>query len=204
MQKTILYTLFAAITLNLYQRQCLAQSALYSLDINKSKLFWAGTKTVGTKHVGYILFKSGTLNTDAAGKPVTGDFIIDMKTMRSTDNPLPKDNQKVNDELGSDSFFSVDAYPETRMKVTAIRPTGVADQYTVAGNLTIKGITWPINFLANIKPAANKFTATAEFKIDRLKWNIHHKPDEGAMWKIQNVMISDEIPIRLKLEFGKN
>lgn len=183
---------------------CLAQSATYNLDLAKSKLYWKGTKKVGTAHLGFIWFKSGKLTTDDSGKPVGGDFVIDMTTMRSTDHPIAKDNKEVNDRLFGDEFFSVKAYPTSAIKIINISLTGSVDQYKVTGDLTIKNATHRITFTAMVKPAGKRLIATADFSIDRIKWGIHERPDPGVMWSLQNVMMTDEIPIRLYLELVKN
>lgn len=180
---------------------CPAQSATYNLDIVKSKLYWKGTNKVGTAHVGLILFKAGMLITSDTGAPTGGNFVIDMNSMRSTDHPLPQDNKKVNDELKSDMFFSVPSYPTSTINITGIIPADTTNLYTVTGNLTIKNITQKVSFKALIKHTGNRLKATAAFSIDRIKWGIHERPNPNVMWSLQNALMSDDIPIRLDLEF---
>ncbi|QKJ30164.1 YceI family protein [Mucilaginibacter mali] len=203
-RRNLFYLLLAVITLNLHQKKCFGQASTYLLDISKSKLFWQGTKTVGSKHTGTILFKAGSLSTDAGGKFNTGNFIMDMNSISSNDHQQKKDNQEVDEQLKGESFFSVAGYPTSAINVIRIDATGTPDQYKVTGNLTIRNITRQITFNAVIKQAVNRVKATAEFTIDRIKFGIHEKPNPNIMWSLQNAILSDDIPIRLNLEFVKN
>jgi polyisoprenoid-binding protein YceI len=43
------------------------------------------------------------------------------------------------------------------------------------GNMTIKGITNPVTFNADIKINRNSYTAIAKIIIDRTKWGVEYK-----------------------------
>jgi len=179
----------------------------YQLDIKKSKLFWKGTKTVGTKHFGFLLFNSGWIRTNAAGLLNDGMFSMNMTSITSTEHEKPADNQKINKELSSSSFFETSTYPAATIAVSSIMPTTVPTQFKVEGNLTIKKTTHPITFLATIKQNATGLTANASLTIDRVKWGIHETSQVSVtdqfFSNIKDKMIADEIPISLTLVFTK-
>lgn len=174
----------------------------YQMDIKKSKISWSTGKTMG-KHTGDIRFSSGTLNYANPGKIKDGSFKIDMNSMHAL-NEKPADIQRVNKELKSKLFFDVLKYPTATMQVKQVSSTVNLDVYRVNGDLTIKGITHPISFLATIKKTGNEIRAMANLKIDRIKWNINHQPKPTTFNIIDIVKdkaMADEIPISLDLWF---
>lgn len=197
---------FMAIQFNSYAQQTKGQST-YHLVTQKSKLFWKGTKTVGSKHFGFLQFNSGWIRTNAAGLLNDGLFTMNMNSITSTEHKKPADNEKINKELKGSSFFESSTYPVATMTVGSIKPTAVPSQYKVDGQLTIKKTTHPISFLATIKQSATGLTANASLTIDRVKWGIHETSEVSAtdqfFSNIKDKMIADEIPISLTLVFIK-
>lgn len=203
---TTLILTFIVFQINGYAQQSKGQST-YQLVTQKSKLFWKGTKTVGSKHFGFLMFNSGWIRTDAAGLLNDGRFTMNMNSITSTEHKKPADNAKINKELKGSSFFEVSTYPEATIVVGSIKPTSVPDQYKISGQLTIKNTTHPITFLATIKQNASSLTANASLTIDRVKWGIHETSKVSATDQlfsdIKDKMIADEIPISLTLVFVK-
>ena len=182
----------------------IAQDIAYQLDNKKSKLLWTAPRN---RHNGFILFNSGTLGNFIAGMPTRGMFSIDMNSMRSIDQPTTAGRNKVNDKLRSDDFFAVSKYPTATMLVKQILPEQNPNTFKVSGDLTIKGVTQPIEFTTIMKHYSSTITATANIIISRAKWNIDHQPD-ATSWnifaRVKDNLIDDEIPIRLELVFTKN
>lgn len=174
----------------------------YQLDIKKSRLIWSTGKTMG-KHTGDIRFSSGTLNYSNPGKITNGSFKIDMNSMRAIEKEAA-DFQRVNKELKSPTFFDVVKHPTATMQVKQVNSTVNLDVYKVNGDLTIRGITHPISFLATIKKTGNEVRAIANLKIDRIKWNINHQ-QKRTTFNIVDIVkdkaMADEIPISLDLWF---
>lgn len=184
-----------------------AQTATYLLDVKQSKLFWKGTKTVGSKHYGYLLFNSGWLRTNIAGKLNDGLFSIDMKSIKSTEHKDDDKNKGVEKELNGKSFFETSTYPTATISVNSIVPTPKASEFRVVGDLTIKKTTKTITFLATIKQNGLMLTANAKLTIDRKKWGIHQQNPETISDQLfgglKDKMIADEIPVVLNLVFKK-
>jgi polyisoprenoid-binding protein YceI len=186
-----------------------AQDVIYRLDVKKSKLFWKSAKNQDKKapkdqHIGFILFNSGALNyTD--GNPTRGTFSINMNSMRSTEAATAAGRKKVDDELRSEKFFAVSQYPVATMVVNKILPLPDQTTFKVYGELTIKDVVKPIEFTAIMKPNGSTITATASTYISRANWNIMHqpKPTWNIFDQMKDVLINNDIPIRLYLVFTK-
>ena len=147
----------------------------YQLDTKKSKILWNTGKLMGGHH-GYLLFNSGSLQYSAAGEPLNGYFNMDMNSIRSTDNDKETARKRVDADLRKDDFFAADQYPAAVMSVKKITRIGSSANYKVAGDLTIKGITNPIEFVATITTKDNSTHITANVDIHRQLWKIHSKP----------------------------
>lgn len=152
----------------------------WQLDVQKSKVLWNTGKTMGG-HYGYFLFQYGNLEFSAKGKPERGTFYMDMNSIRTTDNPNEADGKKKDAELRDNDFFASDQYPIATMLVNKITRIGSSTDYTVAGELTIKGITRPIEFKATIITKNKTCHITANVDIARQLWNIHAKPQTGSI-----------------------
>ncbi len=152
----------------------------WQLDVQKSKVLWnTGNKMGG--HFGYFLFQSGNLEYSPTGEPVRGTFKMDMNSIRTTDNPDDAGGKKKDAELRGNDFFASDQYPIAIMGVKKITRKGSSSDFTVVGDLTIKGITKPIEFTATINTKNNTSHITANVDISRQLWNIHSKPQGGSM-----------------------
>lgn len=103
---------------------------------------------------------------------------------------------KRDEHLRSADFFDVENHPEIVFVSTAVNPTG-AEQAEIAGELTIKGITRPVLFEAELNrigpsPLTRRTTAgfTATGVIDRTEFDLGYAaPEVGA-----------EVPVRIDVE----
>jgi len=124
--------------------------------------------------------------------------------MRSTDEASADGRKKVDDKLRSEDFFAVSRYPAASMVVSKIlrQPNGTT--YKVYGQLTIKGVTKPIEFTTLMEQKGNTITARANLNISRSNWNINHQP-KPTSWNVfkrmKDSLVDDDIPIRLELVF---
>ena len=92
-------------------------------------------------------------------------------------------------------FFGVADHATSNLKITEVEKTG-KNAYNISGDLTIKGITKPIEFSASIYGKK----ATANLKIDRTAFNI--KYGSGSFFDgLKDNMIYDEFDLVIDLEF---
>ena len=93
--------------------------------------------------------------------------------------------------LKNEDFFNVETIPLSVITITkAIK--GQDNNYHITADLTIKDITHSISFIANVEIKVLNYSATANIKIDRTKWDIIYK--SGNFFKdLGDKIILDEI-----------
>lgn len=164
------------------------------IDTKVSSVEWIGKKVAG-QHAGGITIKEGTLNLHD-GKLEKGTVIIDMSTITCTD--LKGEwNQKLIGHLNSPDFF--DAANHKTATLDILKVTAAKDgNSTVSGNLTIKGITKPIEFTTKMEIKDGKLAAFAEVNIDRTLYDI--KYGSGKFFEgLGDKAINDEFTIKFKI-----
>lgn len=174
---------------------------------------WLGKKNVaGDQHAGTVDLKEGNL--DLAAKK--GEFVIDMKTIKTTDAGMDAGSkEKLQKHLSSPDFFEVSKHPESKLVVKEIAKVGATkDKYTVTGDLTVRGTTKPISFPATISEDGKNISTEIKFK--RSDYGITYKNQEevqkaGLVEKAKaagekavkaaaDAWIEDEIQLTIKLK----
>ena len=89
-------------------------------------------------------------------------------------------NKEVNKSLESKLFLSAATYPEIRIKSTSITSDGSV-VYILHGNLTLKGITKPVDIQFTATPMGNGYLFRGSFRINRLTYNVGEKGDIDDM-----------------------
>jgi polyisoprenoid-binding protein YceI len=174
----------------------------YLLDVKKSKILWK-VETIG-KHSGILLFNNGTLSYSVKSEPLGGKFNLNMKSMHSTADATASRNEKVDDQLRSESFFDVSNYPTALINVKKIIGNPNQTTFKVSADVTIKGITKSVEFIATIKKNGDLLLAFAQFKIDRRQWNIDYKPKQSNFFAaMKDKFIENDIQLTLNLTFSK-
>ena len=141
----------------------------YEIDTLNSRIEWKGFKVVksdNTSHFGTIQFESGDV-TVKEGKLESGKFVADMGTLTSVD--LKDDAEqlaKLNGHLTSGDFFEVEKYPTASYEITKVTENTSGGDYNTLldGNLTIKGITKPVQFNANVSVKDGEVSIATEPK----------------------------------------
>lgn len=144
------------------------------IDTNRSTVAWEGTKVTG-KHDGTIGLKSGELYV-VDNQIVGGSIVINMQQITVLDLEDPETNAQLKGHLESDDFFSVATYPEATFEMAKLeKHEEVAEgepNYTIRGNLTIKGITHGVSFPAHVQVNDDMLSARADFDLDRTQWDV--------------------------------
>ncbi len=185
MKKTILSIALTA----LFSFGALAQE---SKSVKTSTVEWKGYKVTGS-HYGTVNLSEGNLifNGDTLSG---GSFTVDMTSLTSTD--LEGEwKEKLDGHLKSDDFFGVESHPSASLVFTSVTASS-KNSYDVTADLTIKGITNPINFTLGVY--GNKANAT--LKIDRAQYDI--KYGSGSFFdNLGDKAIYDEFDLVVDLEF---
>jgi polyisoprenoid-binding protein YceI len=177
-----------------------AWAQTFTADAAKSTLNWKAEKITGF-HEGTLNLKSGSFKVEN-GKITSGKFTVDMNSIACTDLTDAEYNGKLVGHLKSADFFDVAKFAEAVFTIT--KPVDVSKSVTeVHGNLTIKGISKPITFKANILKNDNSFIFNANsIVVDRTLYNI--KYGSGSFFSdLGDKAIYDEFTIRLKIVANK-
>jgi polyisoprenoid-binding protein YceI len=148
----------------------------YKVDVTKSDIKWHAKKVTG-EHMGTLALNSGQMLVD--GNKVTGgNFVFDMNSIVCTDIKDDGYNKKLVGHLKSDDFFSVEKFGTATFKITGVKPIAKAaagqPNYTVTGDLTVKGITNAISFPAVITVKNGVASAKGDVTINRTKFDVRY------------------------------
>lgn len=138
-----------------------------TVDAANSSLKWHGKKVTG-EHFGTIQLKNGGLVLEN-NKIIAGEFTIDMSTIKNTDIEDAGNKAKLEGHLKSDDFFGVEKFPTAKLVITSTSAFE-NDVASAKADLTIKGITHPIEFY--IHKEGSKFLA--EVEVDRSKFDVKY------------------------------
>lgn len=170
-------------------------------SLTSGELKWTGKNVIG-EHFGTVAITEGALQADA-GQLKGGNFTIDMSSIKVEDITDAEKNGKLVDHLKSPDFFAVDSHKVANFVITAVETMSATDPkgntHTIAGNLTIKGITRGIKFPAMVRMEAAAMKANAKFDIDRTLWNIRYR--SGKFFNdLGDKMINDNITLNINLQ----
>lgn len=169
---------------------------MYVLDTMNSRIEWKGFKVLksdNTSHFGTIKFESGdvTVNGD---KLESGKFVADMSSLANVDLADDAEQKvKLESHLKSGDFFEVEKFPTASYEIAKVTAAENGDYNTVLdGNLTIKGITKPVQFKANVKVDNGEVSIATEPK-DLLR------EDFGVNFQlpVQNGLIKNEVNVQI-------
>lgn len=183
-------TIIAFTVISLLSISAMEAQVKYNADINKTTLAWLGEKVIG-QHTGTIKLKSGMLEWQD-NRITSGEFVIDMTTIKDDDS-----NARLEGHLKSDDFFGVDKFPESKLVITGSTPFDKGTG-TVKGNLTIKGITHPVEFMSAIQKSEEGVWFYANIIVDRSKFNVRY--GSGSFFSnLGNQLIYDEFKVKVSL-----
>lgn len=161
------------------------------IDKNQSTVEWNGKKVTG-EHYGNVDLQEANIKMKD-DKIVGGKVVINMKSISNTDITDEEYRLKLEGHLKSEDFFSVEEFPTALLEISDSELIS-DNEMKVKGNLTIKGITKPIEFKA--KQHDKYFTA--EIIIDRSKYDVRYG-SKSFFEGLGDKMIYDDFEIKAKL-----
>ena len=171
-----------------------------SPKVETSVIEWVGSTPTGSQHSGTIKLTGGAFNV-IRGNLKRGTFDIDMNSLAVTDLQ-GQDKADLEGHLKNADFFEVEKFPKGMFEITGVK-LPEADQtdvtHIVTGSLTLKGVSKPITFPANITVKGGLVNITTpEFTINRTDWGIKYK--SGLMGTVKDELINDDVKLKLKIE----
>ncbi len=195
MKKLASITLFVLLSFSSFAQGNSAEKT--DIDLRQSKLEWTGKK-LGGEHYGEIQLSSGNL-TFTKNKLTGGSFEMDMASITCADITDTKSNKRLIDHLKSEDFFSVVRFPTSKFVITNVEPKST-NEYTVTGNLTIKGKTNPITFTAKVNSINNQIVAEATLTFDRSKYDVKFG-SQSFFENLGDKLVYDDVDMSVKLVF---
>ena len=163
------------------------------INTEESTVVWTGKKVTG-QHTGTIKITSGNLNFEE-GALVGGTFTIDMTSIACTDLD-EKSAAKLEGHLKSDDFFGVPSNPTAQLTITNVAKGKATGTYDITADLTIKGITKPVNFTATV----GMDMAKANIVVNRTLYDV--KYGSGSFFDgLGDKMIYDDFDLALQLKY---
>ncbi|PTQ98183.1 polyisoprenoid-binding protein YceI [Mucilaginibacter yixingensis] len=161
----------------------------------QSSIDWTGRKVTGP-HNGTIGIKSGSISF-SNGQLTGGEVIVDTTSILILDVTDPATNAQFAGHLASDDFFSSEQYPEAKLIITGAEPIA-PNAYQLSGNLTIKGITHPITFAAEVNANDSDLTAAGKIIIDRTRYNMKFRSGNFFL-NLGDTLIYNDFELDIKL-----
>jgi Uncharacterized conserved protein len=173
----------------------------FMIDTANSTIGFLGTKPVGT-HTGIFSPTEGKL-TLSDGKITAGSFVIDINSMKITDEGIDAETSgKLRGHLLSPDFFEAEKYGTAKFEITNCEiVTGDSNAtHRISGNLTLKDSTKNVTFPAKVSVTDNVLSATADFNIDRTQWGLFYGNDKS----LGDKFIYPEVKIKLNIKATKS
>lgn len=161
-----------------------ADGRTFAFSSKDSSIEFVGSKVTG-KHDGGFRSFAGELNVVNGRVADAGNKVVIATTS------LWSDNDRLTGHLKSPDFFDVAKFPTATFSPTSVQQ-GTTNS-TIAGSLTLHGVTKQISFPARIKVSDDEVTVSAEFFLSRFDFDMKYpgKADD---------LIRQEVVLKLKLK----
>ena len=177
----------------------------FKINTSLSELKWQAFQPLGG-HEGVIPIQEGTVVIEN-GNITGGKVIFDMKNLKVLDLE-GEDKQNLEQHLRGekpgkeDDFFNVSKYPTATFVVTNVSPLSGDPEgtHTFTGDLTMRDITKPVSFKANVDLGAVdavKITG-GPFTIDRTEWGIKFR-SKKFFDDLKDDFVNDEVKLQFTI-----
>lgn len=163
----------------------------HQITSDNAEIKWTASK-IGGSHNGHILLKEGSLTWEE-DQFTSGKFVIDMGSITNDDIENDKYRNNLIEHLKSNDFFGAEEFPDAILAFTEV--SGFVDDVAqVKADLTIRGITHPIEF--NITHLEHGLSAT--ITIDRSDYDVKFR-SKSFFKNLGDKLIHDEFKLEITL-----
>ena len=171
------------------------------IDLEKSSVEWLGRNLL-SKHTGLLPIKSGYLEFDSQSPLCGGRIEFDLSGLTCTDLAGSPLHDVLIKHLLSDDFFDAERHPTAVLVITQstrIAETPGSLNMEVRGDLTVRGVTQSICFLASAGLTAEGHPAAqAALALDRTRWGITY--GSGKLFRsLAGHLVNDRIELQVKV-----
>ena len=160
------------------------------------------TASFGIRHLGISTVR-GSFDA-VTGTLTVGETLSTLETTARIDaSTISTGNADRDGHLQSPDFFDVAQYPEITFTSTGVRP-GEGDSFTLLGDLTMHGVTKPVELEGTYLGAATmgetqKIGFSARGELDRKEW--------GLTWAETNdvgeALVGDEVTLEIEVQANR-
>ena len=170
-----------------------ASDGVYNIENETSYVTWTGREVSTSYHYGTIDLASGQFEL-SEGLISSGEFVVDMTTIKNQDLPSESAQNRLENHLKSNDFFSVEAYPTAKISISQSEIISNG-KWLVLADLTIKNFTHPIEFeMINSIEGWN-----ASLVFDRSLYDVKFR--SGTFFEmLGDKMIYDDIELEINLK----
>lgn len=170
----------------------------YKIDAAHSEI------TFKVKHLMISNVNGSFKQFDATMEAEQADFSDAKISFEADVNSISTNNDQRDEHLKSDDFFSAAQFPKITFVSTALTPKSGED-YTLKGDLTIKGVTKPVELAVEFGGTMTDFYGQNKAGFE-LNGKIN-RSDFGLTWsavtEAGGVVVSDEIKLHLAVQMIK-
>ena len=176
----------------------------FIINTETSIVRWTG-RNLFNHHSGTVRLRDGELTAEA-GRLVSASFTLDMNSITNEDLADPQWNAMLIRHLRDEDFFAVERFPTATFVSREARPiesTSGTPNYEITGELTIRGVTQPLTFLAVIAAADEAhLTGQAQFEIDRTQFGSHYGSGRFFAFLGKHI-VNDQVHLHVKINAEK-
>lgn len=147
-----------------------------------------------------FVIKNFGLKVDGTFKGIKGSIQFDPNVLNNSSFNITVDANTIDTDLTArdrhlkkSDYFDIDQFPILQFVSTSISKSAKMGKYKIAGNLTIKGITKPIEFDFTANPNSSGFIFNGSFTVNRREFNV------GG----NSLSLSDNVNISLSIASNK-
>ena len=156
--------IFLLISFCIYSNYIIAQSTLTPVDADSKVQFVI--KNFGIRTNGSFKGLKGNIKFYPANPGASAfDVTVDAGT-------IDTDNDSRDEHLRKEEYFNAATYKTIQFKSTKVVLSKVAGRFYMYGNLTIRGVTKPVEFGFGATPKNGGYTFDGEFKINRRDFGV--------------------------------
>lgn len=174
----------------------------YQINVETSTLNWEGGKTFipGYTDRGGIKLASGQIGI-VDGQPATGQVVVDMTSITASETSNESGAlSRLVEHLKSDDFFAVATYPTATFSLTGVTAGTGVNQFILTGNLTVRGVTEPIQIPAIITQQNDTVSLVGEATVNRALYGVEFGSDSLLTGLADSAIIDDEFKLIFSLQ----
>jgi K(+)-stimulated pyrophosphate-energized sodium pump len=173
-----------------------ALNGAYEITPDNSQFRWVGKKVTG-QHSGTIVTKGQASFEN--GMLVSGNFEIDMTTIKVTDIKDAESNADLTGHLMNEDFFDVKNFPGASLKISSSRMVDPQGLFKFEASLTMKDKTSEVSGEYKLTEMDGIHMLEGGFVFDRTKHDV--KYNSGSFFAdLGDKVIYDEVPVSFSIK----